>query len=59
MRKQLVRAEMVIRVPRDIKVWIGRQAQKNCASQNSEVIRAVRARMEADGQRAYRGASAS
>jgi Arc/MetJ-type ribon-helix-helix transcriptional regulator len=49
MQKPTARAEMIVRLPCDVKVWIERQAQKNCASQNSEVIRAVRTRMEAEG----------
>jgi len=50
MQKRSDRAEMVVRLPQDVKVWIEREAQKNCASQNSEVVRAVRASMEAEGQ---------
>jgi hypothetical protein len=39
-------AEMVVRLPRDVKGWLEQEAQKNCASQNSEIVRSVRARME-------------
>jgi Arc/MetJ-type ribon-helix-helix transcriptional regulator len=35
-----------VRFPRDIKAWIEEQAEKNGSSQNSEVIRALRDRME-------------
>jgi hypothetical protein len=41
-------AEMVIRIPRDVKGWIEREAERNCASQNSEIIRSIRARMETE-----------
>lgn len=35
-----------IRFPADVKAWLAAQAEKNGSSQNSEVIRAVRERME-------------
>lgn len=40
------RAQLQIRLPRDLKEWIADQAEKNASSQNSEIIRAVRDRME-------------
>ena len=40
------RKPMQLRLPPDLKVWIQAQAQKNGASQNSEIIRAIRDRME-------------
>ena len=46
MGKRSDRAEMVVRLPPEVKGWIERQARKNCASQNSEVVRSVRLRME-------------
>jgi hypothetical protein len=48
MRKRTERTEMLVRLPQDVKGWLERQAEKNCASQNSEVVRAVRARMESE-----------
>jgi hypothetical protein len=42
------RAEMVIRVPLDIKGWIEREAAKNCASRNGEIIRILRAKMDSE-----------
>ena len=37
-----------LRLPADVKDWIAAQAEKNGSSQNSEIIRAVRAAMERD-----------
>ncbi len=36
---------MQLRLPEDLKTWIEKQAGLNGSSQNSEVIRAVRERM--------------
>lgn len=35
-----------LRLPIDLKAWIASQADKNASSQNSEIARAVRERME-------------
>ncbi|MFC0201418.1 Arc family DNA-binding protein [Paracoccus rhizosphaerae] len=40
------RKPVQLRLPTDLKAWIADQAAKNGSSQNSEVIRAVRERME-------------
>ena len=40
------RKPMQLRLPTDLKAWIAAQAERNASSQNSEVIRAVRERME-------------
>ncbi|WP_370158472.1 Arc family DNA-binding protein [Salipiger bermudensis] len=37
---------MQVRLPRDVKAWIEAQACENGCSQNSEVIRALRERMQ-------------
>lgn len=39
------RKPMQLRLPPDLKAWLKAQAEKNGASQNSEIIRAVRAAM--------------
>jgi len=36
----------MVRMPHDLKLWIERQSRRNGSSQNSEVIRAIRERME-------------
>lgn len=38
--------QLPIRFPADVKAWLMEQAIRNGSSQNSEVIRAVRERME-------------
>ena len=38
--------QLPIRFPADVKAWLADQARLNASSQNSEVIRAVRERME-------------
>lgn len=35
-----------LRLPNELKAWIAVQANKNASSQNSEIVRAVRERME-------------
>lgn len=39
------RKPMQLRLPPDLKTWLEAEAAKNGASQNSEVIRAIRAAM--------------
>ena len=38
--------KMMVRVPRDVKDWLTKEAARNCASQNSEIIRSVIQRMD-------------
>ncbi len=40
------RKPMQLRLPPDLKAWIQAQADKNLSSQNSEIIRSVRERMD-------------
>jgi len=40
------RKPMQLRLPPDLKVWLKAEADRNGASQNSEVIRAIRAAMQ-------------
>jgi hypothetical protein len=39
---------LLVRLPRDVKAWLQREAARNCASLNGEIIRSIRARMEPD-----------
>lgn len=39
-------AKVLIRLPVDAKSWIEQQAQRNMSSQNSEIIRCVRDKMD-------------
>jgi predicted HicB family RNase H-like nuclease len=40
------RRPLQLRLPPDLKEWIAAQALANVSSQNSEIIRAIRERME-------------
>ena len=40
------RKPVQLRLPSDLKAWIAAQAEQNASSQNSEIVRAVRERME-------------
>ncbi|WP_050525521.1 Arc family DNA-binding protein [Pseudorhodobacter aquimaris] len=40
------RKPLQLRLPTDLKEWIEGEAEKNGSSQNSEIIRAIRDRME-------------
>ena len=44
------RRPMQLRLPADLKAWIAEQALKNASSQNSEVIRAIRERMDREAR---------
>ena len=39
---------VLVRMPADIKAWIEKQSAHNCSSQNSEVVRALRAAIDAE-----------
>jgi hypothetical protein len=54
MAKMADRAEMVVRIPKDVKGWLEKEAQRTGASQNSEIVRSLRARMETEQKRAVR-----
>lgn len=41
--------QLPLRVPADLKDWLAAQAAANASSQNSEVVRAIRERMERVG----------
>jgi Arc/MetJ-type ribon-helix-helix transcriptional regulator len=41
-------ADMYIRLPLEMKEWIEREAERNYVSQNSEIIRAIRSRMDSE-----------
>jgi hypothetical protein len=38
--------KIVVRLPRDVKDWLVEQAAENASSQTSEIVRAVRERMQ-------------
>jgi hypothetical protein len=39
---------VLVRLPLDIMEYLNREAAKNCASRNSEIVRSIRKRMEAE-----------
>jgi hypothetical protein len=39
-------ANVLVRLPPALKAWLVVQAEKNCASNNSEIVRCVREKME-------------
>jgi hypothetical protein len=38
--------KIVVRLPRDVKKWLVEQAAENASSQTSEIVRAMRERMQ-------------
>lgn len=42
--------QLKIRLPVDVKRWIEEQTTKNASSQNSEIVRAVRERMDRESK---------
>lgn len=38
--------QLQLRLPADVKDWLKAEAEKNCSSQNSEIVRSVLERME-------------
>ena len=44
---------ILVRLPVDMKIWLEMEAVRNGASQNSEIVRTIRARMD-DEQKAGR-----
>lgn len=41
--------KFLLRIPMDAKAFIQREARENVSSQNSEIVRAIRAAMKAKG----------
>jgi hypothetical protein len=39
-------ANVLVRLPPELKAWLVDEAARNCASHNSEIVRCVRERME-------------
>jgi hypothetical protein len=46
MQKLVDRAEMMVRMPKDVKTWLEKEAARTGASQNSEIVRLLRDRMD-------------
>jgi hypothetical protein len=43
--------KVLVRVPQDLKSWIEREAERNLSSQNSEIVRSLRYRMESESEK--------
>jgi Arc-like DNA binding dprotein len=50
MYEKISRKRVLVRLPEDVYEFLAEEAQKNCASRNSEIVRSVRARMIAEQQ---------
>ncbi|MBR0691592.1 Arc family DNA-binding protein [Bradyrhizobium lablabi] len=45
MSRKMVK-KCLVRLPDEIKAWLAQEASRNASSQNSEIIRCIRARMD-------------
>ncbi len=43
---------MIVRMPRDLKGWLSKEAERNGSNRNAEVIRSVRMRADTEKARA-------
>jgi hypothetical protein len=41
-------AAVLLRLPKDVKDWVEKEAARTLASQNSEILRCIRARMDTE-----------
>ncbi|MEH2503683.1 hypothetical protein V1290_002494 [Bradyrhizobium sp. AZCC 1578] len=48
MSKSDDRHQFLVRLPRDVKDWLENEAARTMASQNSEIVRSIRARMDSE-----------
>jgi hypothetical protein len=46
---------VLLHLPLDVKAWIAREAARTRASQNSEIIRSIRARMDTEQRKRATG----
>lgn len=50
MKQEQAVTKMLIRMPQDLKTWLEREAARNLSSQGSEIVRALRYRMESESE---------
>jgi len=55
LKKDDVASRVLFRMPKDVKIWLDREATLNGSSQNSEIIRSIRFRMGSQRPDAARG----
>lgn len=48
--------KLMLRLPPDAKAWVEKQAEKHATSQNSEIVRSIRERMDRETKAAPAGA---
>jgi hypothetical protein len=51
-KEEIETTRLLLRLPREVKVWLEGQAARTLASQNSEVLRCIRERMDRESSRA-------
>jgi hypothetical protein len=44
-------SKLLVRMPADVKEWLENQAERNLSSQGSEIVRAIRCRMDSEQAR--------
>jgi hypothetical protein len=44
--EKVLMKRVLVRMPEDIQMFLDREAEKNCASRNSEIVRSIRKRMD-------------
>lgn len=42
--------KFIVRMPKDLKRFVAQQARRNASSQNSEIVRAIRERMDRESR---------
>ena len=50
MSEKVLMKRVLVRLPEDVQTFIKREAEKNCASRNSEIVRSIRKRMDEQRQ---------
>ena len=48
MSRMQIAAPILVRLPVEMKIWLEIEAARNGASQNSEIVRTIRARMDGE-----------
>lgn len=51
------RSSLTLRLPAPVKEWLGKMSKENFTSQNDEIIRSIRERMERQKEKAEQPAS--
>ena len=46
MSEKVLMKRVLVRMPEDVQMFLDHEAEKNCASRNSEIVRSIRKRMD-------------